>query len=166
VQNPIKFELAISLKTAAALGVSVPPSLLGSADASDLERAELQRFRADVEQVCNLYSITTNQAAIAALFRRMNRHVSNLPPMPGVFPDFPAPVVRNAGNAAEMVLMRWGMPPPPRTGGPVVTNIRNRSLPHCRGWLKPESRCLGPANSFAEYAPVPDTGSASAVTST
>jgi putative tryptophan/tyrosine transport system substrate-binding protein len=32
VQNPTKFELAISLKTAAALGVSVPPSLLGSAD--------------------------------------------------------------------------------------------------------------------------------------
>jgi hypothetical protein len=47
--------------------------------------------------VCNLYSITTNQAAIAALFRVMNRYVGNLPPMPGVFPDYPAPVVRNAG---------------------------------------------------------------------
>jgi len=33
----------------------------------------------------NLYSITTNQAAIAALFRVMNQHVGNLPPMPGVF---------------------------------------------------------------------------------
>jgi putative SOS response-associated peptidase YedK len=33
----------------------------------------------------NLYSITTNQAAIAALFRRMGRYVGNLPPMPGVF---------------------------------------------------------------------------------
>src|SRR5712664_332660 len=40
--------------------------------------------------MCNLYSITTNQAAIAALFRRMNRYVGNLPPMPGVFPDYPA----------------------------------------------------------------------------
>jgi putative SOS response-associated peptidase YedK len=28
--------------------------------------------------MCNLYSITTNQAAIAALFRVMNRHVGNL----------------------------------------------------------------------------------------
>jgi hypothetical protein len=36
--------------------------------------------------MCNLYSITTNQAAIAALFRVMNRYVGNLPPMPGVFP--------------------------------------------------------------------------------
>jgi putative SOS response-associated peptidase YedK len=63
--------------------------------------------------MCNLYSITTNQAAIAGLFRRMNRYVGNLPPMPGVFPDYPAPVIRNFGDAEEMVLMRWGMPPPP-----------------------------------------------------
>jgi putative SOS response-associated peptidase YedK len=47
--------------------------------------------------MCNLYSITTNQAAIIALFRVMNRYVGNLPPMPGVFPDYPAPVVRNEG---------------------------------------------------------------------
>jgi putative SOS response-associated peptidase YedK len=44
--------------------------------------------------MCNLYSITTNQAAIAALFRVTARYVGNLPPMPGVFPDYPAPVVR------------------------------------------------------------------------
>jgi hypothetical protein len=31
--------------------------------------------------VCNLYSITTNQAAIIALFRVINRYVGNLPPM-------------------------------------------------------------------------------------
>jgi hypothetical protein len=41
--------------------------------------------------MCNLYSITTNQAAIIALFRVINHHVGNLPPMPGVFPDYPAP---------------------------------------------------------------------------
>jgi putative SOS response-associated peptidase YedK len=41
----------------------------------------------------------------------INRYVGNLPPMPGVFPDYPAPVVRNAGSEHEMVLMRWGMPP-------------------------------------------------------
>ena len=37
--------------------------------------------------MCNLYSISTNQAAITALFRRMNRYVGNLQPMPGIFPD-------------------------------------------------------------------------------
>jgi putative SOS response-associated peptidase YedK len=103
--------------------------------------------------MCNLYSITTNQAAITALFRVMNRYVGNLPPMPGVYPDYPAPVVRNAGDNRELAMMRWGLPPPPRAGGYPVTNIRNTASPHWRAWLKPENRCLVPANSFAEFAP-------------
>ena len=45
--------------------------------------------------MCNLYSITTNQAAIVALFRVVNRYVGNLAPMPGVFPDYRAPIVRS-----------------------------------------------------------------------
>ena len=106
--------------------------------------------------MCNLYSITTNQEAIQRLFRVVNRYVGNLAPMPGVFPDYPAPVIRNTDTGTEMTLMRWGMPPPPRTGGPPVTNIRNTSSPHWRGWLKPENRCLVPVNSFAEYAPEPN----------
>ena len=75
--------------------------------------------------MCNLYSITTNQAAIIALFRVVNRYVGNLAPMPGVFPDYPAPVIRNTETGRELSMMRWGMPPPPRTGGPPITNIRN-----------------------------------------
>ena len=51
--------------------------------------------------MCNLYSITTNQAAIIALFRVVNRYVGNLAPMPGVFPDYPAPVVRNTDTGAR-----------------------------------------------------------------
>jgi putative SOS response-associated peptidase YedK len=66
--------------------------------------------------MCNLYSIATNQAAIIALFRVMNRYVGNLPPMPGVFPDYPSPVILNVAGEREMVLVRWGMPPPPRDG--------------------------------------------------
>jgi len=103
--------------------------------------------------MCNLYSITINQAAIGALFRVVNRYVGNLAPMPGVFPDYPAPAIRNTATGTELTTMRWGMPPPPRTGGPPVTNIRNTLSPHWRGWLKPENCCLVPANSFAEYAP-------------
>jgi putative SOS response-associated peptidase YedK len=34
--------------------------------------------------------------------------------------------------------------------------LRNTSSPHWRGWLKPETRCLVPFNSFAEYAPEPN----------
>jgi hypothetical protein len=47
--------------------------------------------------ICDLYSITI----ISALFRVINRYVGNLPPMPGVFPDYPAPVVRNAGGERD-----------------------------------------------------------------
>src|SRR4051794_41529437 len=90
--------------------------------------------------MCNLYSITTNQAAIIALFRVINRYSGNLPPMPGVFPDYPAPVVRDSDTGQELTMMRWGMPPPSHTGGPPVTNIRNTSSPHWRGLLKPENR--------------------------
>jgi putative SOS response-associated peptidase YedK len=35
-------------------------------------------------------------------------------------------------------------------------NIRNTSSPHWRGWLKPDNRCLVPANSCSEYAPEPN----------
>jgi putative SOS response-associated peptidase YedK len=87
----------------------------------------------------------------------MNRYVDNLAPMPGVFPDYPAPLVRNVGAERELVMMRWCMPPLPRAGGYPVTNIRNTTSPHWRGSLKPESRCLVPVNRFAEYAPEPNS---------
>ena len=50
--------------------------------------------------------------AIIALFRVINRYVRNLPPMTGVFPDYPAPVIRNTDTGRELAMMRWGMPPP------------------------------------------------------
>jgi putative SOS response-associated peptidase YedK len=77
-------------------------------------------------------------------------------PCRACFQIFSRQLCTNAGTERELVLMRWGMPPPPRTGGPPVTNIRNTSSPHWRGWLKPESRGLVPFNSFAEYAPEPN----------
>lgn len=102
--------------------------------------------------MCNLYSITTNQEAISRLFRVVDHYVGNLPPMPGVFPDYPAPAIRNAGTDRELMMMRWGMPLPEvrRAAG---HQHRNTSSPHWRGWLKPENRCLVPANSFSEYTP-------------
>ena len=51
--------------------------------------------------MCNLYSITTNQAAIAALFRIVNRYAGNLLPLPGVFPDYQAPIVLNGADGTR-----------------------------------------------------------------
>jgi hypothetical protein len=56
------------------------------------------------------HSITTSRAAIAALFPVINRYVTNLPPMPGVFPDCPVPVVDNDGGQREKVMMREEIP--------------------------------------------------------
>ena len=70
--------------------------------------------------MCNLCSITTNQDAIASLFRVLCQYVGKLPPMPGVFPDYPAPVIRKDAGVREMIMMRWGMPPPPKLAGPLV----------------------------------------------
>ncbi len=107
--------------------------------------------------MCNLYSVTTNQEAIRRLFGVAWDNAGNLPSLQGgVFPDQEAPVVRNGASGRELINMRWGMPPPPKFGGPPVTNIRNTSSPHWRGWLKPENRCLVPASSFSEYAPEPN----------
>jgi putative SOS response-associated peptidase YedK len=75
--------------------------------------------------VCNLYSIATNQGAIAALFRVVSRYVGNLPQMPGVCCDYPAAYRSEYGLGREMTMMRWGMPPLPRAGDFSVANIRN-----------------------------------------
>jgi putative SOS response-associated peptidase YedK len=103
--------------------------------------------------MCNLYSITRNQDAIRRLFGIVNDTTGNLPPLPAVFPDNAAPVVRTVNGERELTMMRWGMPSPPQFGGPPVTNIRNTKSPHWRRWLGPSSRCLVPVTSFSEYAP-------------
>jgi len=46
--------------------------------------------------MCNLYSHTKGQAAIIALTRAMRDTTGNLPSQPGIFPDYSAPIVRNA----------------------------------------------------------------------
>ena len=129
--------------------------------------------------MCNLYSITTNQAAIIALFRVVNRYVGNLAPMPGVFPDYKAPIVRTGAEGRELATARWGMPSSQHAlmeatkkraakleskgkrvdfkellrmepdGG--ATNIRNVKSKHWMRWLGVENRCVVPFNSFSEF---------------
>ena len=64
--------------------------------------------------MCNLYSMTSTQEAIRALAGAMRDRTGNLPPLPGIFPDYAAPVVRNAEDGErELAMARWGMPSPP-----------------------------------------------------
>jgi hypothetical protein len=51
--------------------------------------------------LCNSYSLTKGQAAIIALVRAARDRTGNLPPMPGIFPDFLAAIARNAPDGAQ-----------------------------------------------------------------
>ncbi|HWL06707.1 MAG TPA: SOS response-associated peptidase family protein [Xanthobacteraceae bacterium] len=129
--------------------------------------------------MCNLYSLTKGQAAIVALTRAMRDTTGNLPPQPGIFPDYAAPIVRNAPDGArELTMARWGMPSSAqalyqatmrradklRAKGQEVdlpklvkqepdsgtTNIRNVKSRHWTRWLGVEHRCVVPFTSFSE----------------
>ena len=129
--------------------------------------------------MCNLYSITKGQAAIIELTRAIWDTTGNLPPMPGVFPDYLAPVVANRGEIRELCMMRWGMPSSQKAlvdaatkradklrakgkdpdfkelfrmePDSGVTNIRNTSSKHWKRWLGIENRCVVPFTSFSEF---------------
>ena len=112
--------------------------------------------------MCNLYSITKGPQAIREFARATRDTTGNLPPIPGVFPDYSAPIVRNATEGVrELTMARWGMPSPVfalkgRNSDSGVTNVRNVASPHWRRWLGVESRCVVPFTSFAENEILPD----------
>ena len=113
--------------------------------------------------MCNLYSVVTNVEAIQALVKALtvDSSIGNFPPTAGVFPDYPAPIVRNGDGEHILARARWGMPSPVfalkgKNTDPGVTNIRNVKSPHWRRWLGPENRCVVPFTSFSEYETGPD----------
>ena len=111
--------------------------------------------------MCNLYSLTKGQQAIRDLVSVWKDKVGNLPPLPGIFPNYPAPIVTNAPEGRELVMAKWGMPSPAfalkgKKTDPGVTNVRNVKSPHWRRWLGVEHRCLVPFTSFSENEVLPD----------
>jgi putative SOS response-associated peptidase YedK len=107
----------------------------------------------------NLYAMTAGRAAIVALVKATRDRTANLPPLPAIYPDYPAPIVREGADGnREIVMARWGMPSPQKVleGKKVdkgVTNIRNVRSPHWRRWLGPANRCLVPFTAFCEPPP-------------
>jgi putative SOS response-associated peptidase YedK len=125
--------------------------------------------------------MTTNVEAIRRLFQvdPANDRAGNLASMPGIYPDYPAPIVRNGNGGRELAMARWGMPSSSKAlmeatkkraakleakGKPVdfkqllrmepdggTTNIRNVKSKHWTRWLGPEHRCVVPFNSFSEF---------------
>lgn len=105
--------------------------------------------------------MTKTQEAMRSLARVLRDKTGNLPPLPGIFPDYPAPIVRNRPEGRELVMARWGMPTPAiylkgKATDRGVTNIRNTKIKHWLQWLGPSNRCLVPFSSFAENEELPD----------
>ena len=86
--------------------------------------------------MCNLFSMTKGQQAIRELADVIRDTTGNLPMLPGIFPDYAAPIVRTgADGVRELVMARWGMPSPAFAlqGKKVdrgVTNVRNTASPN------------------------------------
>ena len=112
--------------------------------------------------MCNLYSIDIGQQAIREIAKAMRDATGNMAPLPGVFPDTFAPIVRNAPDGVRELTMAHSRMPSPafalagKKTDPGVTNIRNVKSPHWRRWLGVESRCLVPFTSFSENELQPD----------
>ena len=105
--------------------------------------------------------MTTTQEAVRQLARTLRDISGNQPPLPGIFPNYMAPIVRNNQGTRELAMSRWGMPSPAfalqgRNSDPGVTNIRNLKSPHWRRWLGVENRCVVPFNSFSENETLAD----------
>lgn len=110
---------------------------------------------AKVVAMCNLYSQTKAQDAMRHVFDVVSDDLGNLPPLSGIFPDYPAPIITARAQGRHLSWARWGMPTPPqflegKRTDPGVTNIRNTASPHWRRWLGVEHRCLVPFTSFSE----------------
>jgi putative SOS response-associated peptidase YedK len=130
--------------------------------------------------MCNLYAMTSSQRAIIDLTRAMRDQTGNMPTLPGIYPDYRAPIVRNGSDRQrELVMARWGMPSSQKALFDAasrradklraksknvdfnemlrmepdggVTNIRNTASKHWKRWLGPQHRCIVPFTSFSEF---------------
>lgn len=106
--------------------------------------------------MCTLYSQVKAQAEIRALINAIYDSAGNLGPQPAIFPDTPAPVVRETDKGRELTKMRWGVPGPVIHGSRLLFNVRNVASGFWKPYLKVERRCLIPATSFCEYTDTPD----------
>jgi putative SOS response-associated peptidase YedK len=65
--------------------------------------------------MCNHYSAFTTQATMRKTFGVARDNAGNLPPLPGIFPDQMAPIVRLADGERELLLCGGASPLPRRS---------------------------------------------------
>ncbi|OEO29772.1 hypothetical protein VW23_001620 [Devosia insulae DS-56] len=93
------------------------------------------------------------------------RAMRNVPPL-SVYPDYNAPIVRQAEDGRVISLARWGLPSLKDAVTDKVnkgtTNVRHPWFDDWKGYLGVEHRCLVPFDSFAEPTKLPDGTSGNA----
>lgn len=111
--------------------------------------------------MCNLYSMNRTRDEVRVLAKALRDLTSNQPPLPGIFPDYLAPIVRTVDGVREVANARWGMPSPVfalkgRNSDSGITNVRNVTSWHWKQWLGIDNRCLVPFTSFSENETLAD----------
>ena len=111
--------------------------------------------------MCNLYSLTQTRDYVRGLAKALRDLTGNQPPLPGIFPDYEAPIVCCQDGERVIANARWGMPSPAfalqgRKSDPGITNVRNTKSRHWQRWLRVEHRCVVPFTSFSENETLPD----------
>jgi putative SOS response-associated peptidase YedK len=111
--------------------------------------------------MCNLYSMNKTRDEVRILVKALRDLTANQPPLPGIYPDYAAPIVRLENGQRVIANARWGLPSPAfalkgRNSDPGITNVRNTASAHWKRWLGPAHRCLVPFTSFAEPETLPD----------
>ena len=111
--------------------------------------------------MCNRYAMNRTREEVRLSAKALRDVNNNQPPLPGIFPDYPAPIVRVQNGVREMANARWGMPSPAfalqgRNSDSGITNVRNTASAHWRRWLDVEHRCVVPFTSFSENEALPD----------
>ena len=100
--------------------------------------------------MCNLYSMTRSRDAIRQIAQAMNDSLGNLPELPGIYPDYLAPIVKlDQLGRREVVLARWGLvslKDPPATERPNkgTTNVRNTTNAQGKALLRLAITSWGP----------------------
>ena len=79
------------------------------------------------QPVCNIYSLNKNRESIAKMFKVGHNRSIDISRLPGVFPNYNAPVIRMAADGErEMVNLNWGFVlPQPGKAPRRVTNVRD-----------------------------------------
>ena len=103
--------------------------------------------------MCNLYSLNKNRESLANMFNVGHNRAVDIPVLPGIFPNYAAPVVRHAADGErELVNLNWGFVlPQPGKAPRRVTNVRDdKALTGFWRESIEQRRCLVPASAFCE----------------